>query len=96
VLAVCSLYGLFIQSVPHNSHTSISRGTFNVKVCLLILYLQIVSNVHMTTGVAMKDNYPIFGVLPSAEDVVIRAAYKALAKRRSSGTPCKLSQREKH
>ena len=30
---------------------------------------------------ATKDYYAILGVLPTAEDVVIRAAYKALAQR---------------
>lgn len=38
-----------------------------------------------------KDYYAILGVLPSAEDIVIRAAYKALAQRyhpdRFSGSP---------
>jgi len=32
-------------------------------------------------GVKMKDYYRILGILPSAEDVVIRAAYRALAQR---------------
>jgi curved DNA-binding protein CbpA len=30
---------------------------------------------------ATKDYYATLGVLPSAEDIVIRAAYKALAQR---------------
>ena len=29
----------------------------------------------------MKDYYRVLGILPSAEDVVIRAAYRALAQR---------------
>lgn len=45
----------------------------------------------------MKDYYKIFGVLPEAEDIVIRAAYKALAQRyhpdRWSGSTVEANQK---
>ena len=53
---------------------------------------------HCSEKVVMsKDYYAVLGVLPSAEDIVIKAAYRALAQRyhpdKWSGSPSEAQER---